>query len=244
MIPYNSEEHAGGRLVQDAETGRWHVEWHEVEKVADGDERLVRFQKQDGGNTAVSGKKQSKNSLKRAKKDRKNRLKAEAAAEKNRENLNKGVEMKETTAVVTIAKAWIEGGRAPRITKKADFYRAMVKLAAERYPEDRAATRFAKFATSGDPDAVVLWKAYRSADGNEPATADGEASPSEHQPDADMPETSSAYDTMAAEARKLARKQGISFEVAFSRVASARPDLMKADREAHFAKVAKAYGAP
>jgi hypothetical protein len=46
--------------------GKYRVEW--VEKSADDDEQLVPFRKDDGNGTAISGKKQSKDSLKRAKK--------------------------------------------------------------------------------------------------------------------------------------------------------------------------------
>ena len=84
----------------------------------------------------------------------------------------------------------------------------------------------------------MLWKAYRQADGPEPTTADGEDEPDAN--DSRMPETSTAYDTMAAKARKLARKEGITFEVAFSRIARDRPDLMAVDKAHHFAKVSKA----
>jgi hypothetical protein len=57
-----------------------------------------------------------------------------------------------------------------------------------------------------------------------------------------MTETSSAYDTMAAKARKLADKLGITFEQAFARVYSENGDLAKMDKAHHTARVSKAYG--
>src|ERR1700730_5437202 len=115
MTPY-SRERPRGRLVADPVTGRFHVEWSAVEKDAKPVEP-IRFQKDD---TAISGKKQAKDSLKRAKKDRNNRLKAEAAAEENRENLNKGDEMKDP--IIRVAKAMLEKDYIPRTTTKKDFY--------------------------------------------------------------------------------------------------------------------------
>jgi hypothetical protein len=242
VTPYDAKTHAGGRLVQDAESGRWHVEWREVEKQNEPfNPALVEFRKDDEGGEAISGKKQAKDSLKRAKKDRKNRLKAEAAAEAARAKLNKGDQMEKP--IVTVAKAFIERGRAPRIAKKVDFYKALVDMARLAYPEERRpAIRFNKFLQSGDPNAVVLWKSYRLADGPEPTTADGEDSLNEHQPDTYMPETSAAYDEIARKAKKLAAREGIRFSVAFSRIASARPDLMAVDKAHHFAKISKAMG--
>jgi hypothetical protein len=82
-----------------------------------------------------------------------------------------------------------------------------------------------------------LYRGYRLCkNGAEPTSWEGE-----DEPDADeMLETSSAYATMAAKARKLAAKEGISFERAFARVARDRPDLMAIDKAHHFAKVNKA----
>jgi hypothetical protein len=239
VTPY-SPERPRGRLVK-TDTG-YKVEWSAVEKQDEPfDPALVPFRKGDDDGTAISAKDRIKASKKKAKQDAKNRKKANASAEAARAGLAKG-ESEVKDPIVTIAKTWIEGGRPPRITKKADFYRALVKLAGERYPQERPATRFAKALASGDADTAVLWKAYRLADGPEPTTADGADEPGAN--NSRMPETSAAYDEISRKAKKLAAREGISFEVAFSRVASARPDLMKADREAHFAKVAKAYAAP
>ena len=74
--------------------------------------------------------------------------------------------------------------------------------------------------------------------GSEPTTWHGD------EPDVeDTPETSSAYDRMAAKARKLADKLGITFEQAFARVYTENGDLAKMDKAHHAQRVAKAMGA-
>lgn len=76
--------------------------------------------------------------------------------------------------------------------------------------------------------------------GSEPTSWTGEDEPDSN--DSRMTETSSDYDTMAAKARKLADKLGITFEQAFARVYSENGALAKMDKAHHTARVSKAYG--
>jgi hypothetical protein len=234
MIPYDSNIHAGGRLVQDPATGRFHVEW--FEKAAEDDEQPIRFQKQDAdGGTAISGKKQSKDSLKRAKKNRKNRLKAEAASEAARAELNKGsIEMEKP--IIRIAKAMVESDYTPRTTTKRHFYEALVKLSGKRYPADKPTTAFAKYVVD-DETGRLLMRAHKIAPG---ADWQGDKRPATV---GDMPQpvTSSAYDELCGIAKSLSAERGISYATAFSQAYSANPKLAAADRASHIARVAKAY---
>jgi hypothetical protein len=225
MEPYNRAKPAG-RLVKDG-SGKWRVEWFAKDS---NDEQPIRFQKEDDdGGKAISGKKQSKNSEKKWKKERKNRLKAEAAAEAARARLNKAEDIEMKDPIIAIAKTIVAGGRS-NYTKKRDIYQAMVRLAGERYPQERSATAFAKFATS-DPTGQLLMRAHKLAGGEDWS---GESK------EDDTPQTSSAYAELTRKARKLQRKLGISFEAAFLRAYQANPDLASVDKAWNAGRIAKA----
>jgi hypothetical protein len=234
MTPYDPAK-PRGRLVQDPVTGRFHVEWSAVEKQDEPFNPLpIRFQKDDDGDdTAISGKKQSKDSLKRAKKNKRNRLLAEAAAEANRTNLNKGDEMKDP--IIRVAKAMVENDYMPRTTTKKDFYETLVKLSGKRYPADKPATAFAKYVVD-DENGRLLMKAHKMAPGADwrgderPAATGG----------IPQPVNSSAYAELCGMAKSLSAERGVSFAKAFSQAYSANPELARMDRAHHAERVSKA----